>query len=397
MLSRAARRDGSKLLACIAVAVSAAGCGATAAKHPPQSAVIGRGATLAGPSFVATVYRGEQPPQGSADGARWQTAPSWLVKASRRAQLERREACPLSVSIEASGGAGGYNTCLARSSSGPSPSVTCGEGLLTITSVTLPATRSVRLLLSDGRSMTTRALDAPAGFGARAGLYFQVVRGPSPIPRSLAELDAHGRVLRSVALPPIVECTKDPLKYLPGGVRTLVEGRIPRGPAFSITAEHYRFLGKTYVDLSANISAHGMREGGGSGSFSPRRSPQAFAWSTQEGCEADPSVRWSIVYGLLRDSRDTALARRGVKEYAVKVAPIPASFHAGGELAYVVLPQQPSEVLVRGASGRTLQHETWAACPRGAASQGRAPASAPSVPDSPPRREPRARPLADLR
>jgi hypothetical protein len=357
MLSRAARRDGSKLLACIAVAASAAGCGATSAKHPPQSAVIGRGATLAGPSFVATVYRGEQPPQGSAADVRLQTAPSWLVKAYRRAQLERSEACPLSVSIEAGGGAGGYNTCLARSGSGPSPSVTCGEGLLTITSATLPATRSVRLLLSDGRSVTTRALDAPAGFGARAGLYFQVVRGPSPIPRSLAELDAHGRVLRSVALPPIVECTKDPLKYLPGGVRTLVEGRIPRGPAFSITAEHYRFLGKTYVDLSANISAHGMREGGGSGSFSPQRSPQAFAWSTQEGCEVHPSVRWSIVYGLLRDSRDTALARIGAKEYAVKVASIPGSFHPGGELAYVMLPQQPSEVLVRSASGHTLQHE----------------------------------------
>jgi hypothetical protein len=358
MLNRIARRSGARLLACVVVAVSAAGCGAaTAAKHPPQSAVIGRGATLAGPRFIATVYRGEQPPQVSAGGVRWQTAPPWLVKQSRRAQIERREACPLSVSIEASGGAGGYNTCLARSGSGPSPRVTCGEGLLTITSATLPATRSVRLLLSDGRSVTTRALDAPAGFGARAGLYFQVVRGPSPIPRSLAELDAHGRVLRSVALPPIVECTKDPLKYLPGGVRTLVEGRIPRGPAFSITAEHYRFLGKTYVDLSANISAHGMREGGGSGSFSPQRSPQAFAWSTQEGCEADPSVRWSIVYGLLRDSRATALARVGGRQYAVKVASIPGSFHAGGELAYVVLPQQPSEVLVRGAGGQTLQHE----------------------------------------
>jgi hypothetical protein len=357
MLSRTARRDASKLLACIAVAVSVAGCGATAAKHLPQSAVIGRGATLAGPSFVATVYRGKQPPRGSAADVRLQTAPSWLVKASRRAQLERSEACPLSVSIEASGGAGGYNTCLARSGSEPSPSVTCGEGLLTITSVTLPATRSVRLLLSDGRSVTARALDAPAGFGARAGIYFQVVRGPSPIPRSLAELDAHGRVLRSVALPPIVECTKDPLKYLPGGVRTLVEGRIPRGPAFSIRAERYRFLGKTYVDLSAEVDAQGSSEGGGSGSFSPQRSPQAFAWSTQEGCEADPSVRWSIVYGLLRDSRDTALARVGGRQYAVRVASIPGSLHAGGELAYVVLPQQPSEVLVRGASGHTLQHE----------------------------------------
>lgn len=41
----------------------------------------------------------------------------------------------------------------------------------------------------------------------------------------------------------------------------------------------------------------------------------------------------------------------------MKVASIPGSFHAGGELAYTVLAQQPSKVLVRNASGHTLQHE----------------------------------------
>ena len=351
------RRAGLELLACIAVAVSVAGCGASAGKHPSQSAVIGRGTTLAGPTFTATAYRGEQPPHGSAGGVRWQTAPSWLAKARRPPQARRAEACPLSISIETDGTSGGSTTCMGSPASAPSPSVTCAEGLLTITSTTLAATCSVRLALSDGRSTTTRALDAPADFGARAGLYYQVVRGPSPIPRSLAELDGGGRVLRSVALPPIVECTKNALKYVPGGIRTLAEGRIPRGPELSIMAEHYRFLGKTYVDLSAEIHAQGSSEGGGSGSFSPQRSPQAFAWSAQEGCEAHPSVRWSIVYGLLRDPRDTAVVRTSGREYPVKVAPIPGSFHAGGELAYAVLPRQPSEVLVRSASGRTLQDE----------------------------------------
>jgi hypothetical protein len=356
------RRRRPKLLAVtVAVATSVAGCGASATKSLPSSAVIGRGATLAGTSFRATAYRGEQPPQRSAGGVRWQSAPAWLVDAARSAQRARGDACRMSVSIETRGTSSESTTCMTQSGAGPSPSVTCSEGLLTVTSVTLPATRSVRLVLSDGRSVTSRALDAPADFGAHAGLYYQVVRGPSPIPRSLAELDAHGRVLRSVALPPLVECTKDALKYLPGGVRTLVEGRIPRGPAFSIGVERYRFLGKTYVDLSAAIRARGTREGGGSGgggsSFSPRRSRQAFAWSTQEGCEADSSVRWSIVYGLLRDSRDTVLVRTGGTAYAINVASIPGSFHVGGELAYAVLPRQPSEVLVRGVGGHTVQRE----------------------------------------
>jgi hypothetical protein len=145
---------------------------------------------------------------------------------------------------------------------------------------------------------------------------------------------------------------------IPAGRRAQARRRAyPERPRVLDQGEHYRFLGKTYVDLSAEAHAQGSSEGGGSGSFSPQRSPQAFTWSTQEGCEADPSVRWSIVYGLLRDSRDTALARVGGRRYDVKVSSIPASFRAGGELAYVVLPRQPSEVIVDDASGHAVQDE----------------------------------------
>jgi hypothetical protein len=149
----------------------------------------------------------------------------------------------------------------------------------------------------------------------------------------------------------------EPVKFLPNGVRVLVRGRIPAAASFSITAERYRFQGRTYVDLSAAVGAHGMREGGGSGSFSPQGSHQTFAWSTQEGCQARPHARWAIVYGLLRDAGDTVTARSGQGVYALRTAPMPSSFRAGGELAYAVLPQRPSEVLVRTRGGRVAQDE----------------------------------------
>jgi hypothetical protein len=60
--------------------------------------------------------------------------------------------------------------------------------------------QSARLRLSDGRQITSSVAIVPAQLGGPTGFYYQVVRGPSPIPVSLAELDVNGRVLRMVKL-----------------------------------------------------------------------------------------------------------------------------------------------------------------------------------------------------
>lgn len=180
---------------------------------------------------------------------------------------------------------------------------------------------------------------------------------PSPIPVSLTELDSRGQTVRVVRLPTITECTKEPLKYLPGGQRTLATGRVPDGPRFSIAGERYRFLGKVYFDLTAAIDDHGGQGGGGSGSFSPQPSPGPLAWSTQEGCRVHPYVQWVIVYGLLRSPHDSVLARTAKRTYRLRDVPIPASMHAGGRLAYAVLLRRPTDLLVLTPSGRTASEE----------------------------------------
>jgi hypothetical protein len=144
-------------------------------------------------------------------------------------------------------------------------------------------------------------------------------------------------------------------EFLPAGVRTLSQGRVPHAPAFAISAERYRFEGRIYVDLAAAMEPH-ARLAGASGSFSPDPG-QPFSWSAERGCSTHPAARWSIVYGLLRDAGDRAVAYTGRERHPVLTAPRPVSIHDQGVLGYVVLTQQPSRVLVLNPAGEVLQDE----------------------------------------
>lgn len=89
---------------------------------------------------------------------------------------------------------------------------------------------SVRLRLGDNRTITSKAIGVPRRLGGPAGLYYQVVRGPSPIPVSLMELDAHGKTLAVLKLPAVVECTKKEKDYVSGGIVDLAQGSLGRDP-----------------------------------------------------------------------------------------------------------------------------------------------------------------------
>jgi len=112
----------------------------------------------------------------------------------------------------------------------------------------------------------------PARLGGPTGFYYQVVRGPSPIPVSLTELDAHGKPLRVFKLHRFVGCTKHLLKFLPGGIRTLVRDRVPQGPTFSIVGEAYRFFG--HIHFALQVDAEGQ---GGHGESASGRRPRLFS------------------------------------------------------------------------------------------------------------------------
>jgi hypothetical protein len=150
--------------------------------------------------------------------------------------------------------------------------------------------------------------------------------------------------------------------FVAGGIRTLAEGRVQRGPAFAISALRYRFQGKLYTDLRAQMQPH-AKLSGASDSFSPR-SREPFEWTTEQGCSAKPPVSWSILYGLLHDPSDRVVLFLGTHRRSLRRRSIPASFHLSGELGYVVLHRPPSRVLVLDRAGEVVQDQLLGRLPR---------------------------------
>jgi hypothetical protein len=296
------------------------------------------------------------------------------------------DTCKLSVEVRGANGAkpgllelftnSGPQVCFApHKDRSEEPSVNCSEGLLKIKAEVLPATRTVDLRMSNGKQMVSRPVLVPPRLGGPDAFYYQAVRGPSPIPVSLIERDAHGRTLRVLKLQQIVGCSKHPLKYVPGGKRTLARGQTPQGPAFSIVGERYRLFGRVHTQLKLRTgeglmsSDEGEEEGlieGPNGSFAvpvKRRAPLDSEVSA--GCHPH---EYSIFYGLLKQPHDTVLAKVAGKLVPVLRAGVPASLHAGGGvLVYLASSSQPEEVVVRSPSGKVVTSEDLSR----AASEGR--------------------------
>ncbi len=309
--------------------------------------VIGRGKTAAGGSFVARAER--------SSGASREGGCNVFVTIT---EPSRRSSGLLEIlSSEGTG------RCLSRSRVDPEPAVHCNSGLLTVEASLLARTRRVRLKLSDGNTITSPAILVPAHLGGPAGLYYQVVRGPSPIPVSLTELDAQGATVAVLKLPAVVECTKHPIKYFPDGIVRLVHESPPQLPTFTIRAERYRKFGRVHFELKLKESNEELLlgGGGGNGSFEGNvavpRGWRVFQPQASSGCQPQPHV---IVYGLLKAPDDSVLARVSGTLVPLRKVVIPAHLHAGGVLAYGELSPLPTELLVRDAHGRTIDRANLA-------------------------------------
>jgi hypothetical protein len=301
------------------------------AHHRPGSVVIGKGKTAAGGNYEVLLEPKEPPPV-----------------ARRRGAIGCAPDRPLNVNIISSEG-DGISGCYSSSESSAPADASCTEGVWTIDARTLPAATAVRLTLSDGHKITSRPAIVPPQLGGPLGLYYQVVRGPT-VPASLAELDARGKVIRFSKLHAFAGCTKHLLKFLPGGIRPLVRGRVPGGPSFTIKGEAYRFVGHIKFALSVDIN-----NGGGGGESLSGKRPSVFSWATFRGCQPHAYV---ILYGLLKDPADSVSARTAGTVQPLRRAAIPAHLHAGGALVYLAASTAPDELLVRDRSGRTVISES---------------------------------------
>jgi hypothetical protein len=275
------------------------------------------------------------------------------------ARVRHGTGCGLEVTLGVATGDGESSTgwCERRGRSA-NASVDCNEGRLTISSSTLPETTLVRLRLSNGHTIASAPIRVPKRLGGPIGIYYQVVRGPSPIPRLLTELGASGRVLRITHLPRIVECTKHPIKYLDGGAKTLATGTVPGGgPAFSILGERYRFLGKVYFQLKVHVAEEappglgGLLEGSSRIAFGNSKLRNVFTPYESTDCLPLP---YEIVYGWLHDPAETIVAEGAGPATPLTAVPLPASLHERGELLYGAFSPPPKQLALRDPSGRTL-------------------------------------------
>jgi hypothetical protein len=313
-----------------------------------SSAELGAGRTAAGTRYTVWLERTKGGPVGAC-----------------KSSVEVRGADGAAPGLlELVAGAGSEVCLVPHQKRSEEPSVNCGEGLLTIEAEVPSATHTVDLHLSDGSHVVSRPVFVPRRLGGPGAFYYQAVRGPSPVPVSLIEHGAHGHRLRVLELRRIVGCSRHPVKYLRGGKRTLVHGSTPQGPSFSIVGERFRLFGRVHTQLklrtgkglaSSDEEVEANFTGGPSGSVAlPVRRITPLDSEVSAACSPH---EYSIFYGLLKQPRDTVVAKIAGKLVPVLRVRIPSSLHAGGLLVYLASVSQPEEILVRSPSGKVIVNE----------------------------------------
>jgi hypothetical protein len=126
-------------------------------EHPP---VLGRGKTSAGGNFVV---------RHGTPGVLF----SLSCRRSVAVEITERSNTSGSSSFETS-------VCLSRRNAHRQPSSSCGEGIESITAVVPASVWTVRLQLSNERTITSRVIRVPPRYGGPGGVYVQAIRGYSP-------------------------------------------------------------------------------------------------------------------------------------------------------------------------------------------------------------------------
>lgn len=250
------------------------------------------------------------------------------------------------------GGEGEGNLCLRGPLSRRPPVPVCEAGSIEVAAAVPRRTRSVRLLLSDGRKIVSSPVAIPARVGGPALVYVQAVRGPKPIPVSLTELDARGRPLRTIALRHLHDCRGRPLSSLFPTPATLAQGTAPDGRTFEIVGDDSGALGaRLPFNLILLGGPHAEVE-----RFGQPRAVSSILLQLSLAHECSP-VPYTIVYGVLAPRGGEALARVGGKLVPLARVPIPARLrpHGAVALVYGIFAATPSQLVVQGRSGRPLQ------------------------------------------
>jgi len=125
-----------------------------------------------------------------------------------------------------------------------------------ITAAVPASVRTVQLHLSNGRTITSRVIRVPRNSGGPGGIYVEAIRGYSPYPVSLTELDAQGRVVKVLKLKAL-RCRKEPAVKGPSFV-DLAQGTTRYGEPFTIQGVVVHF-DRRHTSFSLMLAA-GLRQ-----------------------------------------------------------------------------------------------------------------------------------------
>ena len=298
--------------------------------------VLGRGSTRAGSTFVVRPEK----------ATRFNTS----CRHSVSIELEERAKDSTGSPSESSG------TSLCLSGQDRQPSGSCHGEVQSITAATPASVRSVRMLLSNGQTITSSVVRVPARDGGPRGVYVQAVRDHSLHPVSLSELDRHDKVVAVIKLKAL-RCHKEAAVRGPTFV-SLVNGTTPGGVAFAIEAALVRFgRNQTSFSLDLNTSLHGGSNTEGESAVGNAKR-KAFSWSL--GTECQPH-EYAILYGVLRAPGSSVLARTPAGLVPLSKVAIAADLHSEGPLVYGAFTTLPTELVVLGSDGSTIYTESLAA------------------------------------
>jgi hypothetical protein len=274
------------------------------------------------------------------------------------------EALPLGGSVTSTT----TTLCLPHGSFTRSSPVTCQAGVVQIAERTAANVRRVRLLLSDGHTITSGVVPIPRRDGGPAGVYAQALAGAGPRPLALTELDARGRTVAVAKLPDGGRCAaRGPIApRLSDGSVTLARGVAPGGASFTIVAYRTPAIllraprgparrSRVNLLLSApalegagsELEAGGLLQRAQEPGAQPAH-PAVLEPALQAGC---PPHEAAVVYALLKARADTALARAGSTLTPLDKVPLPARLHEPAALVYGAFTAVPEEVIVRSAAG----------------------------------------------
>ncbi len=298
---------------------------------PKKQIVLGRGRTAAGTRFV--VHSGTSGGLFGSASSCHRSASVFYTRLGEQPELLIM---------------GGPNNPICLSSSHQRhPALFCEVGLETIQAAVPASVRSVRLVLADGRTITSRVVRVPRRDGGPTGIYAQEIRGRSSHAVSLVELNGSDEVVLALNLPRY-HCVKPrEQQEFPTSAVNLATGHTPEGEAFTISA-FGEFNGEPSLSVDAGVDPQ-LNE-----PIVGFHAPKLFPWSLSVGCAPHP---YAIVYGILAPPGKSVTARTAQGAVALNVVPVEPRLHAKGPLLYGVFSAVPSELTVLGADGSTIHSE----------------------------------------